>query len=280
MEVILHERHRSPQIRACGGRVVFCSATHLPKWVSKSLRGGFGEDDVPKIYFKKSPASFSVLMSRFCNLKVEMICRNSTFFLALLKQPCWLVEVKTCRCLTDTVSVIVIYCFTIIQIQGSAPPPQSWRGDRTWEARRHSVLILSPPSPPTPPPPPGFDWAWAQLINHCCLIQHEEKFWAAARRWDHPVNLDYSILGGRSHGPRGSFLDWTGIKLAWIRHPRRNVSTGIFTLHTLIAHCCQSSRKLGKKVTLNIPSPGYLWRAITAEARSPGYTCPPQRAAH
>lgn len=47
--------------------------------------GGFGQDNVPKIYFKKSPASFGVPMFRFCNLNVEMICRNSTFFLALLK---------------------------------------------------------------------------------------------------------------------------------------------------------------------------------------------------
>lgn len=47
--------------------------------------GGFGKDNVPNIYFKKSPASFSVLMFRFCNLKVKMICRNSTFFLVRLK---------------------------------------------------------------------------------------------------------------------------------------------------------------------------------------------------
>lgn len=45
----------------------------------------FGDENVPKIYFKKSPLSFSSLMFRFCNLIVEMICKNSTFFLALLK---------------------------------------------------------------------------------------------------------------------------------------------------------------------------------------------------
>lgn len=32
--------------------------------------GGFGKDNVPKIYFKKSPASFSVLMFHF-NLQSE-----------------------------------------------------------------------------------------------------------------------------------------------------------------------------------------------------------------
>lgn len=49
--------------------------------------------------------------------------------------------------------------------------------ERQWDT---VSLFCHPPTPPLPLPGP-----WAQPINHCCLIQHEEKFSDGAQRWHH-----------------------------------------------------------------------------------------------
>lgn len=180
-----------------------------------------------------------------------------------------------------------------------------------WQARIHSVLILSPS-------PIGFDWPQhmlssptAQPINHCLLIQYKRKF-AQGARLNHYQCLVSVYFGTRLlqsldvwHERIYSIRQWLNlwcsalmvwilIKLVWFCvccsffwHFIHNCLLSARCVHaithitpSLIVHRDLLSHNFERKVTLHNLSSGRLVGSFIADACSPGYMCPLQTAIH
>lgn len=186
-----------------------------------------------------------------------------------------------------------------------------------WQARIHSVLILSPS-------PIGFDWPQhihssptAQPINHCLLIQYERKFAQGARlsHYQCLVSIYFGPLLLQSlivwHERRhilymsvaravmktlmlfAALMVWILIKLIRVGvsapfwHFIHNGLLSAGCVHaithitpSLIVHHDLLSHNFERKVTLHNLSSDRLEGCFIADACSPGYMCPLQTAIH
>lgn len=185
----------------------------------------------------------------------------------------------------------------------------SWRCDRPWEARIHSVLILSPS-------PIGFDWPQHMHSNPYSTANkslssdtiHEkvcsrssaqtlsvfgpDLFWSPLFQslgvWHERIDMPLTQTETRTAMFFTALTVWIIVKLIWIcvSDARshlwgmcpRNYSHYTLARSLFVMTFCHVTNV--RKGTLHILSPAHLWRGIMADACSPGCMCPPQRATH
>ena len=242
-----------------------------------------------------------------------------------LKNPlkvCFLFDADVALCAAFSSLSVLLFQRRPEPCIGFTPLRLSWRCDRPWEARIHSVLILSPS-------PIGFDWPQHMHSNPYSTANKSlssdtirgKVCWRSPAQtlsvfgpdlfWSTPFSVAGCLTWKDRHASGSNpdencdvfaaLMVWITIKLIWMRvsapfffcggghfictrslSPPRIVSMQLFTLHTrsVVARHDLSARNFARKVTLHILSSDHLWRGIMADACSPGYMCPPQRATH